>query len=349
MGGWKTEVVTDPITGLCTQSETFQGNVKMEVKQEQLYLGDLISADGSQTKNVQLRRSKGFGIINQIMQILESTYFGKYFFEVAMVLRDSLFLSSLLLNSEAWVNYSEKDVRILEQCDEILLTKVLDCDANTSNAIKYLDLGILPIRFEIMRRKLSFLQYILLQDKKSMIHQVLKATCDNTVKNDFVQICKKYLKALDIDHSFEEIAKLSKSAFKKLLKEKSKVAAFQYLSGEKLKQKKICNIEYQKLDIQEYLLNGDRNVNVSKFIFKARSKTVDIKMQKKWKYDDILCSGCGENEETGEEILSCKSFGNSSDNSYSGFYSDNVDDQTTVAKQMMKRMKIRKKIREEVT
>ena len=123
-------------------------------------------------------------------------------------------------------------MRILEQCDEILLTKVLDCDANTSNAIKYLDLGILPIRFEIMRRKLSFLQYILLQDKKSMIHQVLKATCDNTVKNDFVQICKKYLKALDIDHSFEEIAKLSKSAFKKLLKEKSKVAAFQYLSGE---------------------------------------------------------------------------------------------------------------------
>ena len=122
-----------------------------------------------------------------------------------------------------------------------------------------------------------------------------------------------------------------------------------HLTGEKLKQRKICNIKYQKLDIQEYLLNGDRNINVSTFIFKARSKTVDVKMQKKWKYDDILCSGCGKNEETGEEILSCKSFGNSSDNSYSGFYSDNVDDQTNVAKQMMKRMKIRKKIREEVT
>ena len=236
------------------------------------------------------------------------------------------------------------------ECDEILLTKVLDCDANTRNGIKYLDLGILQKRFAIMRRKLTFLQYILLQDKKSMIHQVLKATCENTVKNDFVQICKKYLKALDIDHSFEEIAKLSKSAFKKLLKEKSKVAAFQYLSGEKLKQKKICNIEFEKLDIQEYLLNGDRNVNVSKFIFKARSKTVDIKMQKKWKYDDILCSGCGENEETGEEILSCKSFGgNLSDISYSLFFSDNVENQIRVAKEMMKRMNRRKKIREEVT
>ena len=85
---------------------------------------------------------------------------------------------------------------------------------------------------------------------------------------------QKYLKALDINHSFEEIAKLSKSALKKLLKEKSKVAAFKYLTGEKLKEKKICHIEYEKLDIQEYLLNGDRNINVSTFIFKARSKTV---------------------------------------------------------------------------
>ena len=134
------------------------------------------------------------GVINQIMQILESTFFGKYYFEVAVVLRESLFLSSLLLNSEAWVNYSDKDVRILEQCDEILLTKILDCDANTSNALKYLELGIFPVRFEIMRRKIAFLQYILKEDKNSMIYQILKATEEKPIKNDFVTTCQKYLK-----------------------------------------------------------------------------------------------------------------------------------------------------------
>ena len=50
----------------------------------------------------------------------------------------------MLLNSEAWVNYTDKDVRILKQSDEILLGKILDCDANTSNAMKYLELGICP-------------------------------------------------------------------------------------------------------------------------------------------------------------------------------------------------------------
>ena len=103
------------------------------------------------------------------MIILESTYFGKYTFEVAMVLRESLFLSSILLYSEAWVNYTDKDVRILEQCDEMLLNKILDCDSNSSNAMKYLDLGVVPIRFEIMKRKLGFLQYVLQQNKETMI------------------------------------------------------------------------------------------------------------------------------------------------------------------------------------
>ena len=173
VGGWKVEVVTDPETGKPSNSEFYNGYENMEVKQEQTYLGDLLSADGTHTKKVQQRSNKGLGTINQIMSILESTYYGKYFFEVATILRESLFLSSLLLNSEAWVNYNDKDVRILEQCDEILLSKILSSDSNTSNAFKYLELGIVPVRFEIMKRKIGFLQYILKQEKDSMVYQVI--------------------------------------------------------------------------------------------------------------------------------------------------------------------------------
>ena len=76
---------------------------------------------------------------------MESTYLGKYYFEVSMILRESL-----LLNSEAWVNYTDKDIRVLEQCDEMLLSSILECDQKWSNAFKYLELGVIPIRFEIM-------------------------------------------------------------------------------------------------------------------------------------------------------------------------------------------------------
>ena len=89
----------------------------MKLKEEQLYLGDIISSDGKHDKNIKSSRNRGLGKINEIMQILKSLFFGKYYFEVALVLRSSLFLSSLLLNSEAWVNLSEKNIRGLEQTD----------------------------------------------------------------------------------------------------------------------------------------------------------------------------------------------------------------------------------------
>ena len=59
--------------------------------------------------------------------------------------------------------------------------KVLGCDGSTINAFKYLELGIYPIRFETMKRKLIFLQYILKEDKTFMIYQVLKATVQNLI------------------------------------------------------------------------------------------------------------------------------------------------------------------------
>ena len=73
-------------------------------------------------------------------------------------------------------------------------------------------------------------------------------------------------------------------------------------------------------------------------------------MQKRWKYDDTLCSGCKVKEETGEEILMCSSFGENIENvTYSWFYKDCVNDQISEAKVLMKRLKRREKIREEVT
>ena len=73
-------------------------------------------------------------------------------------------------------------------------------------------------------------------------------------------------------------------------------------------------------------------------------------MQKRWKYDDTLCTGCGKNEETGQEILMCDKLSeNPKTISYSWFYKELVQDQVSAAKIMMKKLKLREKLREEVT
>ena len=61
-------------------------------------------------------------------------------------------------------------------------------------------------------------------------------------------------------------------------------------------------MKYKELKIQD----GDRNISVSKIILKARGKTLDIKSQKRWNYDDLQCTGCSQNIESGEEIMRCE-------------------------------------------
>ena len=347
VGGWKVEVQTDIITGNVSEREYFSGMEKMESTKEQMYLGDIISADGKHLKNIQNRKNKALGNINQIMQILESNFFGKYFFKVDMILRSSLLLSSLLLNSEAWVNITDQDVRRLEQSDEMLLSRILDADANTSNPFKYLELGIYPIRFEIIKRKLIFLQYMLKQEKTSMIYEVFQTTCDSPTKNDFVKTCEAYLNKLEIKQTFSEIEKMSKWEFKKLVKENTHIAAFKYLVREKNKQTKIMHIQYQDLEMQSYLMDGNKDVKTAKFIFKARVQSLDIKCQEKWKYSDNICIGCNIREETGEEILNCSFLGEDKFEKplyYDMFYQKSVSDMILVAKAMMMKLKIRKEI-----
>ena len=355
VGAWKIKVETDMKTGEASRQEYFSGQEKMKQKEEQMYLGDLLSDNGSHSKNVLNRKNKGLGVTNSIMQILNSTPYGKHYYEVALILRKSLFMSSLLLNSEAWVNISEKDIRKLEQADEILLSKILDCEANTNNVFKYLELGVKPLRFELMKRKILFLQYILQQEKQSMIYKVFEATLEDPIKNDFVSVCKKYLEDLKINLSFEEIKNLSKWKLKKIVNEKIESAAFQYLI--KLKNSpsrdgrisKVGNIQYEKLEMQQYLYENT-NTNISKFITKARAKTLEIKTHKSWKYDDRECSGCKIREESGDEILTCESFGKYEENeeipSYSWFFRNKTSDMIYCAKVMMDRMKARKRLLE---
>ena len=150
--------------------------------------------------------------------------------------------------------------------------------------------------------------------------------------------------------TLEQIKNMSKFQLKKILKEKIRNEAFIYLKNQQTKQEKIKNIEYKELKMQDYLADGDRKILVSKLIYKARGMNLDIKMQKRWKYEDFKCEGCQENSETGEEILKCDQLGiNENQAQYSWFFSTSVSKQIAVGKVMLEKLKKRKRIREEVT
>ena len=105
---WERSHKNDIIEEICV------GKDKMIDTDEDKYLGDIVSKDGRNIKNIQARVKKGKGIVKKICNILEDVPFGKLFFEVAKILRNTLLVSTVLCNSEAWVNLSKSDLDQLE-------------------------------------------------------------------------------------------------------------------------------------------------------------------------------------------------------------------------------------------
>ena len=140
------------------------------------------------------------------------------------------------------------------------------------------------------------------------------------------------------------------------MKQKTIDAAFKYLIEQKNKpgkQTKIANLQYNSLCIQEYLLDGNRSTEISKIIFKARGRNIDIKEHKRWKYNDNICVGCNDNIESENELLSCPGLCEPNEKMdeeipYSLVFGDSVSDMIRVAKVIRKRLKIRQKLLEEL-
>ena len=121
------------------------------------------------------------------MSILEEICFGDNHFQVAVMLRNTLFISSVLCNSEAWYDITAEERDNLEQADENLLRRILECPAKTPKEMLYLELNCLPIRFILMSRRLIFLSSILKEDEDSLIFKFLQAQLKNPNKEDWGQ------------------------------------------------------------------------------------------------------------------------------------------------------------------
>ena len=98
---WEIKEVKDIETGRIDIEDKYKDSVVMDESDSEKYIGDILSTNGSNTKNIEARTDKGHGIVNQIMSILNEIAFGKYHFEISVILRNSLLISGMLTNAEA--------------------------------------------------------------------------------------------------------------------------------------------------------------------------------------------------------------------------------------------------------
>ena len=223
---WKLKEKTNFETKTGEYIDEFDGDIMMEESEEEKYLGDIITHDGMNKKNIAVRKGKGYGIVERIIDMLQEISFGHSYFEVANLLRHSLFLSSILLNSEVWYGLTLTDIEQLEVVDQFLLRRILEAPSSTPKVSLYLEMGCLPIRFIIKSRRIMFLHYILNQKQDSLIFKFFKAQLENPVKGDWSEQVKSDISEIGLKLTMEEISILSKESFRTKLKKGINAAAF---------------------------------------------------------------------------------------------------------------------------
>ena len=141
-------------------------NTVVEEVTEFTYLGDIISSDGKNTKNIKNRISKEVGKISEIMNLLEMVSLGEHYFEIAILLREAIFINGILTNSEIWYSISESEIQ-----DRMLLRRILKVQISTPQESFYLELGILPINVIVKARRINYLHYLVTRNQSEMLYK----------------------------------------------------------------------------------------------------------------------------------------------------------------------------------
>ena len=217
----------------------------------------------------------------------------------------------------------------------------------------YLETGCTPIRYIIMLRKIMFLHYILNEEQESLIHRVLKAQLKSPVKGDWILGVQEILIDLEIDLELEEIKQIKEETLRKFVKKQIKEKCLVYLNKQKEKHTKVMHIVHTELKMQNFLHpNHAQNIHLSKFLFSARSRILDFRINFRKKYSDVKCPlGCDEIDKL-QNILTCEVLKqqhtskdvSSSDIKFEDIFSSDITKQQQVTELYRQLLEVRDKI-----
>ena len=267
------------------------GTIMQEVTEE-TYLGDIISCDGKNTKNLKNRISKGVGIITKILNLLEVISFGPFLFEIALLLREAMLVNGTLTNAEVWYNLSSSEINELEALDKMFFRRVLGVPGSTPSEAYHLEFGVLPFGVIIKAKRINYLHKILSGNKTGMLFSFFITQWHNPTQGDWTEQVKVDLKDFGISENFDFITSKSKQAFKRLVKTKANEYALNKLLGKQAANSKIERLKYSELKIQNYLVDENLNPNEMKTVFRYRTRMEEFSENFRGGNDLVVCPLC---------------------------------------------------------
>ena len=291
----------------CTQILKVHGD-DMKSDSKMTYLGDVLSANGTIDETIIQRGQKSEGIITQISSILSSIHLGSFHFDIAMVLRNAQFVNSVMTNSEIWHNVKTRNIEALEKYDLSLLRKMLNAHSKTATEAFFIELGILPLRFTLSKRRLMYLWHLVHRDAEEINWKVYEAQKIKCNKGDWYEIITEERIKNEITQTDDEIALMSRERFRCIVDLKVKCSAIKYLNELAEPHSKSELIVTDEFERKEYFTDRRFTKEEVQMLFALRTKMTNCKSNYKRQFDNnLVCRICKdeESEENEDHLLVC--------------------------------------------
>ena len=264
-------------------------------------LGDYVNCKGNHDTNIEARVKSCKGVTTNMLAMCNEVTFGFYRISVLLVLYRAVFVASLIFNSEAWTRLTAKNITSLQTVQLNCLKRIMRTASSTPNCFVYLELGVLPIQYEIHKRKLRFLHHILSLPDSDPVRKMYNELKNYPwAKNWFSEI-QNLLAVYNLPVDEQAIVSTTKDSWKAQVKKAVIEIAVQDLIAEVKTKKKLAHIEFSaKLETQKYL--SSYSTDVATVIFKLRGRSVNCLSNRG---SDDMCRLCGSTQETQEHAVNC--------------------------------------------
>ena len=77
------------------------------------------------------------------------------------MLHASIFVNGTLVNMETWPNFTEERIQSFERIEQSFFRKILQAHSKTPIEAIYLELGVLPLRYHLIKKRLSYFREVM--------------------------------------------------------------------------------------------------------------------------------------------------------------------------------------------
>ena len=179
---------------------------KMNESKQETYLGDVIENNTKSKVNIEKRKARGYGVINDILVIISEIPLSHWRMQAGLLLRQAMLVNGIMFNSKAWHSITGKDMVVLKKVDEALTRGLLAAHTKTPLEALYLETGSLPLRYIVKSRRIMYLHNILKKNENELIRKIYETQKQNPTPGDFSELVRNDITEIGLNMSDIQIS-----------------------------------------------------------------------------------------------------------------------------------------------